>query len=215
MNYYMNRMQDDNFYLSSQMNSYIRVFHASPNSPPVDVYINDNLVLRNLKYEEFSEYLTVMPGMYNVKVYPTGEKNNPVINENLTITPKSSYTIAAIGTLPNISLLPIMDPYNPMPRNKTSYVRFVHLSPNAPAVDITLPDSQILFSDVEYTEQTNFMRVKPGTYTLQVRPAGMEQVVLSIPNVNLNPGKIYTVYAVGLIGEEPALEAIISEYLEK
>lgn len=214
MRYYNNEMQYNN-YPYSDMNSYIRVFHASPNSPPVDVYINDNLVLRELDYKEFSEYLTVMPGMYNVKVYPAGDISMPVINENLSVESNTAYTIAAIGELPEISLLPIMDPYMPRPTNKSAYVRFVHLSPNAPAVDITLPDSQVLFSDIEYTEQSEYIRVNPGKYTLQVRPAGMEQVVLSIPNVNLMPGKIYTIYAVGLIGEEPPLEAIISEYIKR
>ncbi|ERJ12975.1 DUF4397 domain-containing protein [Haloplasma contractile] len=93
-----------------------------------------------------------------------------------------------------------------------AYVRFVHLSPNAPSVDITLPNGPALFSDVTFEETTEYIEVRPATYTLQVRPArNTNQVVLSVPNVTLEPGKVYTVYAVGLLNEDPALSAL---YLE-
>ncbi|MDP4119973.1 MAG: DUF4397 domain-containing protein [Bacillota bacterium] len=193
--------------------SYIRVLHASPDAPAVDVYANDNLISKNLSYKQLTPYLPVMPGIYNLKVYPAGQQVNPVINTNVTVTPNSAFTIAAVGKLANIGLLPIHEIYMPqVPMNMmdNSYVRFVHLSPDAPAVDITLPDGTKLFENVSYKEYTNYIGVKPGTYTLQVKPTGSDKVVLTVPNVSLMPGMLYSVYAVGLVGENPPLEAIIS-----
>jgi hypothetical protein len=46
-------------------------------------------------------------------------------------------------------------------------------------------------------------------YTLQVRLAGTPDVVLTVPNVRLDPNKAYTVYAVGFAGREPKLEALL------
>ena len=40
----------NNSYRAMQMNSYIRVFHASPNAPAVDVYANGNLIVKDLVY---------------------------------------------------------------------------------------------------------------------------------------------------------------------
>ncbi|QVK17305.1 DUF4397 domain-containing protein [Mycoplasmatota bacterium] len=88
-------------------------------------------------------------------------------------------------------------------------VRFIHFSPNAPAVDITLPDGTVLFRNVPYKAVTDYINVAPGTYTLQVRPAGMDQVVLTVPNVVINPNDMLSIYAIGLVNGTPGLEAIV------
>ena len=93
---------------------------------------------------------------------------------------------------------------------RSAYIRFAHLSPNAPAVDIALPDGTVLFSDIQYQEYTDYINVAPGNYTLQVKLAGGDDVVLTVPNVKLLPGTIYTVFAVGLAGGTPPLDALIA-----
>lgn len=193
-----------------KMVSCVRVFHASPDAPAVDVYANDKLIAKNLSYKEFSKYLQIKPGKYNIKVYPTGETQNPVINTNVTAPPCSIFTVAAVDCLCDIELLPIPEPGKPIPPGKTC-VRFVHLSPNAPNVDITLPDGAILFENVGFKEYTDYIIVDPGTYTLQVRPTGTDEVVLTVPNVKVNPCRFYTVYAVGIAGAcKNPLEAVLS-----
>lgn len=193
-----------------QSDSYVRILHASPDAPPVDIYANDNLIAKNIAYKQFTNYVSVKPGEYTVQVYPAGQKTTPVINTKLTVPPKSRFTVAAVGKLADISLLPIMEEYMKMVDKRRSYIRFAHLSPNAPAVDITLPNGTKVFSDVSYQQYTDYINVAPGNYTLQVKPAGSDQVVLTVPNVKLLPGTLYTAYAVGLAGETPPLEAIIS-----
>jgi hypothetical protein len=194
--------------MQQQMNSKIRVLHAVPNAPAVDVYANDNLIVKNLAYKEMSPYLPVPSGNYNIKVYPTGETTNPVIESSVYIPENSIYTIAAIGELPDISLYPIQEPTS---ANKTgmSCVRFIHLSPNAPPVDIKLPDGSIVFSNVPFKSLASYTCVPSGTYTFRVNPAGTDNVVLTVPNVKLNPNTFYTIYAIGLVGETPNLEALL------
>ena len=124
--------------------SYIRVFHASPSSPAVDVYVDDKIAVRTLAYRGYSVYLRVAPGSHNVKVFPSGQRDNPVISTKLDVPGRSIITIAAIGVLPNISLLPIVEPI--FPRNPSeTYVRFSQLSPNAPNLDLVLPNTGKLF----------------------------------------------------------------------
>jgi len=196
------------YMMQQQMNSKIRVLHAVPNAPAVDVYANDNLIIKNLAYKEMSPYLTVPSGNYIIKVYPTGETTNPVIESSIYIPENSIYTIAAIGELPDISLYPIQEPTS---ANKTgmSCVRFIHLSPNAPAVDIKLSDGSIVFSNVPFKSIASYTCVPSGTYTFRVNPSGSDNVVLTVPNVKLNPNTFYTIYAVGLVGETPNLEALL------
>ncbi len=191
-----------------QTESYVRILHASPDAPPVDIYINDMLLVQNLAFKSFTDYYPLDPGVYNIKVFPAGQTQNPVIDRDLRVPPNGIYTIAAINELSDITLYPILDTPMPIPNNMV-YVRFVHLSPGAPNVDVRLPDGTTLFEDVEYKEVTDYILVNPGTYTFEVFPTGTDQSVLFVPNATLKPNRFYSVYAVGLAGGQPPLQALI------
>lgn len=193
---------------SREETSYIRIFHASPNAPAVDVYANGVLLARNLQYRGFTEYLRVSPGAYTITVYPAGTQQSPVLGGNLSIPPRSIFTVAAIGMLPNIRLLLIPDPVMPLPANKV-YVRFGHLSPNAPNVDVALSDGNRLFNNVGYPGVTGYVLLDPGTYVFEIRIAGTNQMVLYVPNITLIPNRFYSVYAIGLSGGNPPLQVVI------
>ncbi|ABZ84628.1 conserved hypothetical protein [Heliomicrobium modesticaldum Ice1] len=198
----------DGFSASVDGRSYLRVLHAAPNAPPVDIYANNVLIIRRLPYSRFTQYFPVLPGRYRIEVFPTGTRTTPVIVAVVDIPDRAIITAAAVGVLPNLSLLPIADPRLPR-RPDTVYIRFAHLSPDAPAVDVTLPNGTVLFRNVSFRQVTDYIPVPPGTYTLQVRPAGSTQVVLTVPNVRLLPNRFLTVYAVGLAGGRPPLRALI------
>jgi len=114
-------------------------------------------------------------------------------------------------------LLLVLEPKVNNPTNN-AYVKFAHLSPNAGAVDVTVPDGKILFKNVNYKESTDYIQVPPGTYTFDVRPTGTKTTALYVPNVRLKAQRFYTVYAVGLVGDHPGLQALIpldgSSYLD-
>jgi len=188
--------------------SYVRVLHASPDAPAVDIYVNNRLVASSLAYKGFTNYLPLPAGTYNIKVFPAGKRVNPVIDENVALPDNKILTVAAINELKNIALFPIEDTKMNIPQGKVK-VRFVHLSPNAPSVDVRLPNGNDVFTDVEYEEITDYVTVNPGTYTFEVYPTGTDDRVLYVPNVTLKPNRFYTVYAVGLAGDNPPLQVLI------
>jgi len=208
MLYYLQDINQNQYGMQRDATSYLRVFHASPDAPPVDVYANGTKLASNLFYSGFTEYMPVPAGRYNVRVFPAGQTMNPVINTDVQIPPGTIITAAAVGRVADIELLPIQDPVIPIPTGMTS-LRFGHLSPNAPAVDIVLPDGTKLFTNVGYKQVTNYVPVFPGTYSIFVRPAGTGQNVLYVPNINLSRERFYTIYAIGLVGEAPPLQVVI------
>lgn len=188
---------------------YVRVLHAVPDAPNVDIYANDKLIVENLAFGELTKYLPVPEGTYTISLYVAGDKSKPVLQNTLTINKDKIMTIAAANTVNNIKLFAIPDTTMKNETNK-SMVRFMHLSPNAPAVDITLPDGTIIFSNISYEQLTQYIEVEPTTYNLQVRVAGTSNVVLTVPNVKLEPNRAYTIYAIGLVGGKPELQALLA-----
>ena len=79
----------------------VRVLHASPDAPAVDVYLDDTQVsaLTNVPFGVISGYLSIPAGAHNVKVYATGTTTSPVIDADVTVAAGKMYTIAATGAV--------------------------------------------------------------------------------------------------------------------
>lgn len=195
--------------IPNYLKSFIRVLHASPKSPSVDIYINNIPAIRNLRYRGFTEYLPILAGNYNIKIYPAGNKTNLILEQNLTIAPNKILTIAAIGRNPNtLSLLPILDPKMNIDNSKV-YLRLAHLSPNTPPVDIVTSTGATIFKNVSYKQLQGYIPLPPGIYSVDVRLANTTTSILYVPNIKLSANKFYTIYAVGLLNDEPPLQVLI------
>ena len=188
--------------------SYIRLLHASPNAPAVDIYANGSPLARNLSYRGFTEYLPVPGGTYNIAVFRAGQTTNPVLTTNINIPGGSIFTVAAIGLLPNITLLPIEEPRLSIPAGKLM-LRFVHLSPNAPNVDLEIQPGGMIFRNVAYKDITQYIPINPATYTFNLKVTGTNQRVLYVPNIRLEAGRFYTIYAIGIVAGNPPLQVLI------
>jgi hypothetical protein len=131
-----------------------------------------------------------------------------VIDATVTLAEGTSYTVAARGLLGDSSINATVLVDDRSPTAGSAEVRFVHTSPDAPPVDITLTDATVLFGNVAFTE-SKAIPVPAGTYDLQVRAAGSQSVVLTFGDVPLSAGTNYSVYAIGLLADG-SLDAIVS-----
>jgi hypothetical protein len=89
-------------------NARVRVVHASPDAPNVDVLVDDVIVLTNVAFKEFSGYLEVPAGARNIKVNATGTTTT-VIDVTPTLTDGSTYTVVALNVLASIEALLLLD----------------------------------------------------------------------------------------------------------
>lgn len=185
---------------SSASAANVRVVHASPDAPAVDVLANGGVLFGNAAFTQATNYAAVPAGNYAIGINVAGTATT-AFSTNLDVPAIGDVTIAAIGLLggsPAFTLQPYIDD-NTIIFDRAR-IRFIHLSPNAPAVDITTIAGDILFGDVTFTENAGYISVPGGTYGLQVRLAGTSSVVLDIGNLNVNNGTVYSVFAMGLVG---------------
>ncbi len=188
----------------------VRVAHLSPDAPAVDILVNNMVAFSNVAFKDVSDYAALMPGTYNVKVVPAGAITPVVIEANLTLDAGKDYTVAAVNVLASIEPLPLLD-NNAAPAAGNAHVRFVHASPDAPAVDIAVAGGgPVLFPNVPFKGVGTYLPVPAGTYDLEVRLAGTSTVVLPLPDIELMAGKIYTAFAVGLVADG-TLDAVLTD----
>jgi hypothetical protein len=188
----------------------VRVVHASPDAPAVDVWVNDAVAFSGAPFKGITEYAELPAATYNVKVVPAGEMSPVVIDTDLSINLEDrEYTVVAVGKLADIEPVVLVD-NNAQPASGFAHVRFFHASPDAPAVDIAVKDGPVLFENILFKNASDYLPVGAGKYDLEVRLAGTDTVALEVPGVMLEDGSVYTVFAMGLAGGSPSLMAVPS-----
>ena len=184
---------------------FLRFLHASPDAPRVDVYADKRLLARNVMYSEMTRYFRLLPGSYMINVFVAGKTDKIVTQVRVSIGFGQYLTIAAINKVSNISTLIIPEPImitNP----KRGYLRFVHLSPNAPNVDFKLANGKTIFTDVTYKQITSYAPFTPRRVEIIVTPTKSNREVIRFP-AEIMPGMNQTAYILGLVNGRPALSS--------
>ena len=217
--------------LTAQSSASVAFIHAAPTPPPiapavapaVDILI-DNLLSngsRRLSYSLVSAsgglgnggaYMSITPGSRSIKISPDSGRNN-FINATLQFDALKAYTVVAYDTLAStgaqtLRAVQLTDDLT-VPTGTNVHVRFLHLAPLAPAVDITLvrtsPLDSVTISNKAYIGSTPnaaalsaFTPIPGGTYTLKVKLPGTQTLVASFSlSTTLSSGRIVTLAAIG------------------
>jgi hypothetical protein len=188
-----------------QATASVNIIHASPDAPGVDLLV-DNIKVNTaaLNFPDATGYVKVFAGTRNIKVNATGTTSS-VINADLTFSANNFYSVYAYNRLASIGAFVVEDNLT-VPAAGQAHLRFFHLSPNAPVVTVgTLSGTTFtpVFANRSFETQAtasanqNFTPVAAGTYTFDVQASGAS--VLTLSNIVLQAGKIYTVFAKGLV----------------
>ncbi len=173
-------------------NAMVRVIHASPDAPNVDVWVDGTKVLTDVPYQAVSDYLNVPAGDHNLKVTPTGT-TSAVIDADVTLDAGTAYTVAAINPVASISAAVLVDDRTPVPGK--ARLRVFHASSNAPAsVDVALAGGSVLVPGLEYGKASGYLTVDPGSYDLEIRAAGDSAAALAL-TASLGAGQNVTAIA--------------------
>ena len=76
-----------------------RFYNVNTMLEPVDIYINGQLVASDLDYSEYTDYLYIIPGYYNVTIFRRTNPGYPFISTRVNFVRNSVCTISLIGTV--------------------------------------------------------------------------------------------------------------------
>jgi hypothetical protein len=186
----------------------VRVGHCSPDAPEVDIHIDGDRIVDNVPFGKLSDYSSLSAGTHSLRVVPAGG-DDAVIEADVELAEDTAYTVLATGMLEDIEPTILTDDPGSVPSGN-AHVRFVHASPDAPRVSIAVKGGDELISDIGFREASEYMPVDAGSYDLEVRPAGADDVVLSLADTSLGGGSAFTAIAIGLV-EDDSLDALLAE----
>jgi len=182
----------------------VRVLHASPDAPAVDVYVDGQRVVADVGRGELTPYLQVDKGRHTYAVRVAGARRTspPVLTGAFRVADDSATTIAATGLLRRGTLrIRTYADAAARPFGSAS-IRVVHLSPDAPKVDVVVDGIGKVVSGLAYRKVTRYLTLAAGTYTVRVRPAGTRTDAIVLKNVRLRAGELSTAWALGLAAPE-------------
>ncbi|RNF38126.1 DUF4397 domain-containing protein [Planococcus salinus] len=174
----------------------LRVVHASPDAPAVDVYVNGDLTLEEVPFKADSGYLDVPAGTHTVEVFAAGSEyseGEAVLQADLSVEAGQAYTVAAANTLESLEFVVAEDSMS-VTEGKAK-VRVGHLSPDAPAVDVGIIGGDAVFSGAEFPAVTDYTELDAGTYDLEIRLSDGTQV-LPLEGTEFAADTVYSVFAV-------------------
>ena len=191
--------------------SQVRVLHALAAGPAVDVFVDGVRVLPGLAVRVAVPYINFSAGPHEFSLVPVGAvPPTALVSLDLDMAPGQPYTLMALpaAAAPAPPTLLVLADERVTPIGGPARVRFIHASPNTPALDVVVFGGGPLASNLLFGTATPYLDIPASTVSLELRLAGTDTVVLSLPDTVLAAGTIYTFAAIGLTGGTPPLGAL-------
>jgi len=170
---------------------------AAPDS--LDFYIDQTRANKGaLKFNSKIDYLNLFPGNRALSIAKRGS-NRALASERFNLASGVGYSIFVLDTLnTNTKKYLLTEDDLSAPAADKAKVRFINLSSDAPALSLGVDGKETdLFTNKAFYEYTAFTSVDPGASVTFNIKAG-DVVKTTVPNVKIEQGKIYTIYAKGV-----------------
>ncbi|OYR41268.1 hypothetical protein DJ82_05700 [Halorubrum sp. Ib24] len=187
----------------------VRVGHCCPDAPNVDVHVDGEIAFEDVPFETISEYAELPAESHEIAVTPHGD-DEAVLDLTVELEADRAYSALATGMLAEAECTVLSDAPGDVAADQT-HVRFVHASPDAPAVDVRVANGgPTLCENIEFRSASEYVPVDAGSYDLEVLPHGSDDIALSLPDTELDGGAAVSAIAVGQAGDD-SLGAVFAD----
>jgi len=179
--------------------SYLRVINASPSLATYNTYFNGTLLnSAALPFAGSVSYSSYTPGSYPLK-FTTASSAESLLTKNITLGVNTYYSTYLINKPAALDIYTISDDLSITATDK-AYVRFINLSPDAPALDLAKTSStSSLATNKVYKAASTFTTVDAGTYTLDAKENSTGTVKATSASTTFLAGYHYDVICGGLV----------------
>jgi hypothetical protein len=177
---------DSNNSIAPAADASVRIIHASPDAPAVDIQLNGSPAVTDLDYGQATDAIVARSGALNVTVLGRlpGTARPAVIGPaDITLAPGGAYAVLAVNDVAAIEPLVVTRETSTV---STSSVRLqvVHAAPAAPAVAVyvTTPGADLASSapvgSFAFKGVLGAATITAGDYQIRVTPSGASSPVI-------------------------------------
>jgi hypothetical protein len=155
-------------------------------------------------YKDILPYKAVYAKNRLVRVFDPIESlsTTPIAEANVTFAKDQFYTLYLVGKEDSLEIIYTQDDLK-RPEAGKAKIRFIHLSPDAPALDLVIQQStdSLLANNKAFKSFTSFQQIEGGKeYTFRLKVHDTEEVLKTF-TFKPQPHRIYTIWARGLVAE--------------
>lgn len=176
--------------------AYVSIYHAAPSGQALDVIVDDEQINAGpVEYTDRSGYLRFRTGTRNLKFTPYNG-DNILAEADVEFSQDVAYSVF-VYELENedLDILVANDDTSPPATGKTK-IRFINLSPDAPALSLVAEQlDDPIFEDEVFEEATDFKELEAKVYSISIEGDGT--TLMSIDDVLLVEGRAYTILVRG------------------
>ena len=177
----------------------LSVVNTSPTLGTFNVYLNDAKInSAALPFGGRIAYTQYAAGDFTIK-FTTANTVDNLLSKTISLADQTAFTFYLINKAPNLDGLLVSDDLSVYSADK-AFVRFINLSPDAPALDLFVKDAATaLITNKSYKAVSGFIAVDPAVYTYDLKTNGVKKGESFSTGAALVAGKYYTIIARGLV----------------
>jgi hypothetical protein len=182
--------------------AYLRVLHAIPDAPQVDVFVNGQKTVSGAGFKSVSEYMPLPSGSKLFKIAASG-KTDALLEGKKTLSKDKYYTAIAAGTAAKPTFILQNESTGKAVEGKAK-VRVFNLAPEAETVNVTTASTRSKAGYIKWASNLAFGKsamktVTPNTLTLQLR-ATDDKVLQEVSGAKFEADKRYAAFVIGSPG---------------
>ncbi|KQR69745.1 DUF4397 domain-containing protein [Pedobacter sp. Leaf176] len=186
--------------------SYLRVINASPSLATYNVYLNGNAINSTaLPFLGSIAYTSRAAGNYGLK-FTSGSSVESLYSKDITLGAGSSYSYYLVNKPGQLDGLIISEDISAGSTDK-AYIRFINLSPDAPALDLVKTGTTTSYGENKAFKTANgFVEIAAGTYSIDAKETASGIIRATKTDAAFAAGYHYDVICGGLITPEDDTE---------
>lgn len=180
--------------------SNVRFYSLIENTGGINIYVNGTLSASGLKFEEYTNYMPLAPGIYTVSFYAAGEEEQLLAEYKLHTFAGMGSTIAISGT-DGAYIVTDISGSAPKCYYNTAYIRLIQLSETSPAMDIYV-DGILVITGLSFREVSAYVGVPSGVHSIKAVAVGTAIIIIdeahNFPSFSVNSIYIITDKSLGI-----------------
>lgn len=175
----------------------IRIINVAPTTGTFNIYVDDKMMnSAAIPFGGSIAYSQTLAGSHTLK-FTTATDIQSLYTQSISLSKDAVYSYFLTGKLNALEGLLVDDKSSNIDQTKSA-VRFINLSPDAPALNLNIVGGATLATGKAYKTNTDYATIDAKTYNFEIKDSN-GAVKATLNDVVFSAGRFYTIVARGLV----------------